>query len=79
MDNFEIGKRAAIWFLWKQQKTSTQIYNEISVVYADNMPSKMTISRWIDKFSGGYDCVEAVADPQIPTEALILSILRKDQ
>jgi histone-lysine N-methyltransferase SETMAR len=51
-------KRSVIWFLWKQGKSATAIHEEMQVVFMDNTPSLMTISRWMEHFTSGRQSTE---------------------
>lgn len=80
MENFEEGKRAIIWFLWKQGKKPAEILREICGVYGDNAPSKTTVYKWVERFSSGYESVEDEARsgrPATPSTAQVVENVRK--
>ena len=58
MVNVDIGKRLVIWFFWKQKKLCAQAFAGMTAVYCEHSPSKMTISRWMERFTNGWDNVE---------------------
>lgn len=53
MNEALVEKRSVASFLWKKKKTNKQIYQEMSEVYAEDMPSIKTIQKWTKKMIDG--------------------------
>ena len=58
MEKDDSVKRSVIWFLWKQGKYGAQIFRAMGEVFKEDTPLKMTISRWIERFSNGAELIE---------------------
>lgn len=53
MDESLVEKRSVASFLWKKEKTNKQIYQKMSEVYIEDMPSIKTIQKWTKKMKDG--------------------------
>ena len=49
------AKKAVISYLWKQRKLNAEMYMEMLSAFGDETPSKITISRWMEKFKDGCE------------------------
>ncbi|KAI6652399.1 hypothetical protein LOD99_7413 [Oopsacas minuta] len=86
MENSEDGKRCIIWFLWKQNKSESEILYEIEKVYGNKCPGKSMVYKWIDRFNDGHSTVDDNPRPGRPKTCsnqenikIISNILDKDR
>ncbi|KAI6648249.1 Histone-lysine N-methyltransferase SETMAR-like [Oopsacas minuta] len=66
MENSEDGKQYIIWFLWKLDKSGSEILYEMEKVYGSKCPGKSMVYKWIDRFNDGYSTVDDNPRPGPP-------------
>ncbi|KAI6654403.1 hypothetical protein LOD99_799 [Oopsacas minuta] len=74
MENSEDGKRYIIWFLWKQNKSGSEILYEMEKVYGSKCPGKSMVYKWIDRFNDEHSTVDdnqdLVVRKHVPTKKI---------
>ena len=62
-------QRAVIFWLWKKGNNVDQIYQELLATEGDQMPTKRTIYRWVEKFRCGVTELKDQSPPGMEVHA----------